>query len=208
MNARSLRNGDARVRALTDAATDLFLRKGIDGVSIDELIQTVGGSRRNIYDRFGGKEGLFIEVVTRLCEQQAAPLRELRIEDGDLSSALQSFGERMVQIVLETRTLDLHRLMIAEGKRFPDLSRAILDSGHRAGVSILAGWLSKRRGALRADMPPETLAEHFVTLLTAKAQRDALTGAGCLPDMDEIAAIVRRAVSLFLHGALAKVTHA
>lgn len=196
-------HGAARVRALTEVAADLFLEKGVDGVSVDELIQRVGGSRRNIYDRFGGKEGLFIEVVTQLCEAQAAPLCELKIEDDTLGPALQFFGERVLEIVLQPRTLALHRLMIAEGQRFPELSRAVLASGHDAGVAVLARWIAGRTG-LRRDLSHEVLAEHFVTLLVTKAQRDALIGTGAPTPHVEIASITRQAVSLFLCGALSK----
>jgi len=45
----------------------MFLDRGYEAMSLDTLIARAGGSRRNIYDRFGGKEGLFIEVVNQLC---------------------------------------------------------------------------------------------------------------------------------------------
>ncbi|AEM40584.1 Transcriptional regulator, TetR family protein [Ketogulonicigenium vulgare] len=176
----------------------------MDGVSVDELIQKVGGSRRNIYNRFGDKQGLFVEVITKLCDCQAAPLREMEIAGGDLVSALQSFGERLLQIVLQPRTLALHRLMIAEGQRFPELSRAISASGHEAGVAVLVRWLLTREEDFRPNLSVTSLAELFVTLLVSKAQRDALTGMSEPLDSEEIAAIARQAVSVFLHGALMK----
>ena len=45
----------------------LFLKKGYDSVSIDEIIGVVGGSKATIYTWFGGKEGLFEEVVRQKC---------------------------------------------------------------------------------------------------------------------------------------------
>ncbi len=194
-------HGAARIQALTDTATELFLERGYEGVSIDELIGRVGGSRRNVYGRFGGKQGLFIEVVTRLCDEQAQPLRDLDIGEGEIGPALTMFGERVLEIVLQPRTLALHRLMIAEGQRFPELAQAILRSGHEAGTAILAERLRGRPG-LRHGLSPEMLAEQFVTLLTAGPQLRALTGHNAPLCPAERAHTVRKTVSIFLHGAL------
>ncbi|KAA2316075.1 TetR/AcrR family transcriptional regulator [Pseudooceanicola sediminis] len=193
--------GAARIQALTDTAAELFLERGYEGVSIDELIGRVGGSRRNVYGRFGGKQGLFIEVVTRLCDEQAQPLRNLDIGVGGIGPALTMFGERVLEIVLQPRTLALHRLMIAEGQRFPDLSQAILRSGHEAGTAILGEWLRGRPG-LRHGLSPEIFAEQFVLLLTAGPQLRALTGHNAPLSPADRAHHVRVAVSTFLHGAL------
>lgn len=195
--------GVARLQTLTDTAANLFLDQGYEAVSLDTLIARAGGSRRNIYQHFGGKEGLFIEVVTRLCEEQGQPLRDLDIGDGDIGPAMTAFGEKLLDIILQPRTLALHRLMIAEGQRFPALAQAILRSGHEAGVAILAAWLRPRRDRLRADLSPEILAEQFVTLLVTGPQLRALVGHESLPfSPPEIARLVRETVSIFLHGAL------
>src|ERR1700750_2919273 len=49
-------------------AAPLFLKKGYDNVSIDEIIGVVGGSKATIYAWFGGKEGLFEAVVRQKCQ--------------------------------------------------------------------------------------------------------------------------------------------
>src|ERR1700733_4105475 len=53
--------GQRRER-IVRAAWPLFVKKGYDNVSIDEIIGVVGGSKATIYAWFGGKEGLFEEV--------------------------------------------------------------------------------------------------------------------------------------------------
>ena len=194
-------HGAARSQALTDTAAELFLERGYEGVSIDELIGRVGGSRRNVYGRFGGKQGLFIDVVTRLCDDQTQPLRDLDIGEGEIGPTLTIFGKRMLEIVLQPRTLALHRLMISEGQRFPDLAQSILRSGHETGTAILAEWLRGRPG-LRHGPSPETRAEQFVLLLTAGPQLRALTGHTAPVSPDERAHHVRETISTFLHGAL------
>lgn len=196
-------HGAKRIKALTDTATELFLERGYEGVSVDAILNRVGGSRRNVYDRFGGKEGLFIDVVTKLCNEQAQPLREMEIEGRDLDGSLVQFGEKILEIVLQPRTLALHRLMIAEGQRFPELSQAILRSGHEVGVEILADWLRTRNLLFRENISASTFADQFIFLLTAGPQLRALSGQHDGPlSTAERERISRETVLIFLHGIL------
>src|SRR5271170_3797805 len=119
-NHRTAR-GAARLRSLTDMAADMFLEQGYVSVSLDTLIARVGGSRRNI-SRFGGKEGLFFEVVTQLCADLERPFTELKICHEDERTALTQFGESVLAFVLQPRALALHRLMVAEGARTSKLA--------------------------------------------------------------------------------------
>src|SRR5215475_15270594 len=59
---------EQRRERIVRMAAPLFLKKGYDNVSIDEIIGVVGGSKATIYAWFGGKEGLFEAVVRQKCE--------------------------------------------------------------------------------------------------------------------------------------------
>src|SRR5262249_62093279 len=77
---------EQRRERIVRAAAPLFLKKGYDNVSIDEIIGVVGGSKATIYAWFGGKEGLFEAVVRRECQDVT------RAIDIDASGALE--GQR------------------------------------------------------------------------------------------------------------------
>ncbi|KPF42256.1 TetR/AcrR family transcriptional regulator [Rhizobium sp. AAP43] len=196
------KKGEDRIRALKEAATDMFLVEGYEAVSVDGLIARVGGSRRNVYDHFGGKEGLFVEAITALCEELGEPLRLLQVEGRDPQNALTLFGRKIVEIALQPRTLALHRLMIAEGRRFPSLAQSIWHAGHMNAQRILTGWIEdgQKAGLLRPDIEAAQLAADFISLTTADVQLKALIGLK-LPSPSDIDAIVRHAVSVFLIGA-------
>lgn len=55
----STRRGHERRLALLLRATELFLDKGYDAVSLDDIVSDAGGSKASIYRYFGNKEGLF-----------------------------------------------------------------------------------------------------------------------------------------------------
>lgn len=53
------KRGHERCIALLISATELFLERGYDAVSLDDIVQHAGGSKASIYKYFGNKEGLF-----------------------------------------------------------------------------------------------------------------------------------------------------
>jgi AcrR family transcriptional regulator len=190
----------ARLDALTDMAVGMFLDEGYEAASLDKLIARAGGSRRNIYLHFGGKEELFVAVIASTCEAQAAPLKSLQISlSGDPAEALLLFGRALLDRVLLPPTLALHRLMIAESLRFPDLARTIWHSGHDQAASILAAWIAHQQmtGALRKGQPPMLLARQFVDLAVADAQLRAQIGMSSTVNQDEF---LKAAIETFLRG--------
>jgi AcrR family transcriptional regulator len=192
--------GAARLEALTKTALDMFLEQGYEAVSLDELIARVGGSRRNIYQHFGGKEGLFIAAITAVCEQLAAPIKSLEIPlSGDPAAALLLFGKAVLDAVLLPRTLDMTRLMIAESVRFPELAQTIWRSGHEQAAVRLAEWIDhqQKKGVLRKRRPPLLLARQFVDLAVTDAQLRALLG---IPGVFNHDKALRVAVETFLRG--------
>lgn len=198
--------GKERLETLTDMATDQFLAHGFNAVSLDTLIAMAGGSRRNIYERFGGKEGLFTEVVRQLCSELDRSLVDLDLVDADPAEALMQFSLRSLEIVQDPRTLALHRMMIAEGPRFPELAQAIYDHGHHRAIlqlaALIEGWQAK--GYVTREYGAEALAARFVNLLVTDFQYEALTGRG--PATMDAAEMQRRAadcIRLFFHGARA-----
>ncbi len=192
--------GAARIEALTDVALDMFLDQGYEAVSLDTLIAKVGGSRRNVYRHFGGKEGLFLAAIASLCEAQAAPLKSLQIPlSGNPAEALLMFGRALLERVLLPRTLALTRLMIAESSRFPELAQTIWRSGHEQAATILAEWMShqQKAGVLRKGHAPHVLARQFVDLAVADAQLCAQLGIPAHVNRD---VALKAAIETFLCG--------
>jgi AcrR family transcriptional regulator len=198
--------GEARLEALTATALEMFLNQGYEAVSLDELIARVGGSRRNIYSHFGGKEGLFIAAVTRMCEQLTAPIKSMKLPlSGDPAAALMLFGKAVLDAVLLPRTLNLTRLMIAESVRFPVLTQTLWRSGHEQPAIVLAEWIAhqQKKGVLRKGEPPLLLARQFLDLAVADAQLRALIDT---PAAFNYGKSLKAAVDTFLRGQAADST--
>src|ERR1700742_4317150 len=69
--AKTRANGKKRTDTKRDkivrSAAKLFLDRGYDNVSINDIIDVVGGSKGTIYSNCGSKEKLFEAVVEQMC---------------------------------------------------------------------------------------------------------------------------------------------
>ena len=63
-----------RREALLAAAAEVFFEQGYAATSIDAIIERVGGSKRNIYNEFGSKEGMFTALVSKFAEDVLSSL--------------------------------------------------------------------------------------------------------------------------------------
>src|SRR5262249_52006410 len=104
-------SADQRRERIIRAAAPLFLKKGYDNVTIDDIIGVVGGSKATIYAWFGGKEGLFEAVVRQKCEDVTL---SIDIESkGSLEEQLTKIGHSFLATVLSPPILEFHRLMVS-----------------------------------------------------------------------------------------------
>ncbi|WP_428313243.1 TetR/AcrR family transcriptional regulator [Hydrocarboniphaga sp.] len=60
---------EQRTQQLLDAAWELFCEKGYDALTIDEVAEHAGYSRKPIYSLFGDKQTLFFELWLRLLDE-------------------------------------------------------------------------------------------------------------------------------------------
>jgi AcrR family transcriptional regulator len=87
---------EVRRAAILDAAALVFFEQGYSAASIDSIIERIGGSKRNIYNEFGSKEGLFTALVSEISEKVMAALSDEEIRDQDLHRALIGIGHRLM----------------------------------------------------------------------------------------------------------------
>ena len=55
----------------------MFLKRGFEGASVDEIADVARAGKPTIYARFPGKEALFAAVMARTCAKSPAPSRAL-----------------------------------------------------------------------------------------------------------------------------------
>ncbi len=62
------RRSPGKHKAILDAATEIFLRNGFLGTSMDEVALQSAVSKQTVYQHFASKEALFVEIVTTMTD--------------------------------------------------------------------------------------------------------------------------------------------
>jgi AcrR family transcriptional regulator len=188
---------------ILDVATELFLTEGFGATSIEAVAERARISKRTFYHRFKDKADLFRAVVHRLIARWLPPFDAALVESGTVDEILLRSARRILDIALSREALALHRLMLAEAPRFPELAMVISDSGARAGHDMLAALLERQRRAGRLALHDSRFAaEQFITMVLAVPQKRAL-GFGEGFGSEDLDRWARHTVALFLDGARA-----
>jgi AcrR family transcriptional regulator len=194
--------GDVKARIL-DAAQRVFLKRGFQGASLDEIAETAPASKPTIYAHFPGKEALFEAVVARvidgLTDFEGFEPRGRTVQD-----KLASLGIEIVERFIE-ETIGVARATIAEADRFPTLSRQVHEHGReRARTAVshvlndathpvsrgLKGPFGSKRSLITAQI--------FLDLILLPMLMRALMGEGVKELRGELPSFVRERVGFFL----------
>ncbi|ANY17171.1 TetR/AcrR family transcriptional regulator [Bordetella pseudohinzii] len=138
---RVTRRGRDRGEQLLRVAADLFLARGYDNVTLDEIVALAGGSKTNIYRYYGNKQGFFRHVVEYLCDGFLAPLLSLDVETGGLEGALRRLARTLVAAMLQPRQVAFYRMVVATSARLPEVGRAWFAHGPAASRAAFARLL-------------------------------------------------------------------
>lgn len=190
-----------RGEELLDSALEVFLDRGFDHATIEGIAATVGMAKRTIYARYPDKETLFRAAVQRAIDHWTLPVEELRkLETGDLEETLVAVAGARLRNAVSPNGIRLQRILNAEARRFPDLSRIAYEQGSRPAVRFIAEVLARHgaTGGLAID-DPELLGSSFLSLVIGGPAHGVLWGA--VLDNDAVAARMRICVRLFLDGA-------
>lgn len=106
---------------ILDAASRVFLERGLAGASIDEIARLARAGKPTIYARFPTKEALFTAVGMRNVTDVLARF-ESHAPAGPFEKRLVRLGTNMVERLLVSDVIDFMRLSVAEAHRFPALA--------------------------------------------------------------------------------------
>ncbi|WP_327250680.1 TetR/AcrR family transcriptional regulator [Streptomyces sp. NBC_01244] len=189
-------------RAITAAAAAEFLAEGYAAASMDAITSRSGVSKATVYKHFGTKERLFLAVIGGMLREIRAGLEfdDSRLtEAADLRAALIALSVEWAGLLLRPDVMTLHRLVIGETHRFPQLGRLwyrVTYDGYDKPLVEACTELG-RRG--RLDVPDPVLAVRQLVAATAGVpQRVHTLTPGTATDPAELTRVVTSGVDLFL----------
>jgi len=185
---------DRKREAILAGAKAVFLKHGFGDASMDEVAAAAGVSKMTVYRHFGSKEDLFAGVITELCQrivtEEIDEIFALPMRD-----ALRAFARKMTDIVFARDTAELHRIVIAESRRFPKLGRLFYETGPQACIDALESYFVRHRAdpALKVS-DPRCAAEQFLELLRGYSHLKMLLGIDKAPSARAIEERIESAV--------------
>jgi Transcriptional regulator len=155
---------------ILEAALPVFLEHGFGQATVDELAAAARVSKRTIYSYFGDKAGVFAAMVQILATTVSSTLTD--------DDTLLSLATRIVFRLNSAELVGLHRLVIAESKRFPELASTLHGNGDQRHIARLREHIVAECGE-----DAGRLAQPLFSLLLGEEHRMRLLG--LLPPITE-----------------------
>jgi TetR/AcrR family transcriptional regulator, mexJK operon transcriptional repressor len=163
------------------AAQEIFSERGFTATSMSAVAERAAVAKLTAYRHFGSKDELFTAAVTARCETMLASTAEAPAETLDPRAALLGFGRAFLGLILHAEAIAIHRLIVAERDRAPQLGplfhsaaiqptqqrlaaliqrlRIDVDDPSLAATDLLALWRGKPMLPIEMGMPGWTAAE-------------------------------------------------
>lgn len=195
MQPPSLLRPDARSRILT-AASEIFLRDGFAGASVDAIAASARMSKLSIYELFPNKSALFEAAVRDSIDRHFFDLPP-SMHDASIEECLAFLGHSMFDRFIDPVNFGLFRANIEAANHFPELAAA-LHLHRRQTSQISAAFLQRWVDNGCLNVPDALLAVIRFSALCIEGSRYLLGTAP--PAAEERNAIVLRICALFLDG--------
>jgi AcrR family transcriptional regulator len=186
---------------ILDIATGLFLEIGYGDTTIELVAEKARISKRTLYHRYTDKAALFGTVVRRIVGRLRPPDVSGLFTGGSLEEILVRLAGIILRAALDPQALALHRIIMAEATRFPELAAAVADrSASQEAIERIAALLQREVSAVRLPASAAQFAAvQFMQMVIASPQRRAL-GRGVAMSESEMDRWAKETVSLFLNG--------
>ena len=190
---------ESRRDAILEVAGRTFLEHGYSGTTMSAIAATLGGSKGTLWSYYPSKELLFGAVLDRATAAFREQLTLTLSPDDPIEIALNKFCTKFLTKLTMPESLALHRLVLGEVARFPEMGRIFYERAPWKTQELLAGFLDKaaQSGVIRCE-DSFAAAQYLLSLCAARSQQQLLTGVIDTIPQERIEEEVSCAVALFL----------
>jgi AcrR family transcriptional regulator len=189
---------------ILDAAGRIFLERGFQGASVDEIAEAASAGKPTIYARFPNKQALFSAVIDRLVRRNTS-LDAFSCAGRSIEARLDALAALILTRVLTLETIGLIRVAVAEAQRFPDLATSVSCMGRERPTEAVARIFTELAASSEIGgspaFSPEKLREtarRFLDLVVLPMLMRALFGEDLAALRAEIEPHAARSVAFFL----------
>jgi AcrR family transcriptional regulator len=191
-----IQEAERRLKRLLEVARQHFLAVGFRETSLDGIAREAGVAKKTLYHHFGSKAGLFAAILESLRESWIAELQDVVVRSEEPQVVLEAVALHILEVGTRSDMIALHRLLVAEAHRFPDIVRGHYERGAARDMEPLAGFLraAVAKGTLTLD-DVTLAAEQFTHLVLGEVRMRLLLGLTRRPGQSARCRIARRAVA-------------
>lgn len=189
---------EGKREAILEAARNVFLEVGFGATSMDAIAIAAKVSKQTVYNHFGSKEELFAAMIRSACDRMLKAF-EQAAKSGKPEDTLRVVARQYMDKLFTRDRLSLHRILMAEGQRFPELGQIFYECGPQVTRKYLADYFTEQnaRGVMHVANPLIT-AEQFLAMLTG-CHFKAQLGIEPAPPQGAIDLYIENAVSLMMN---------
>ncbi len=197
--ATSAGGHSTRTARILDAAREMFLAHGYGATSMDALARCAGVSKTTIYAHFAGKEALFAALVSAECGRLDGEIARSSATAEPPCTALPRLAGQLLALLMSPWALAIHRVVVAEAPRFPELGAAFYRAGPAAMKARLEAYLAQAIARGELAVPDPALATiQLIGMIRGDLQLRCLLDPTARPSPEEIERQARAAVDVFL----------
>jgi TetR/AcrR family transcriptional regulator, mexJK operon transcriptional repressor len=154
LGKREQRKAERR-EAILGIAQQSFLEQGYDRTTMSAIAEAMGGSKGTLWSYFESKEELFAAVIDRAAAQFRIELVKALDPQGQVEVSLHRFAETFIRKITRADAIALHRIVVGESPRFPELGAIFYARAPGVMRELLADYIALRMeaGALRKEDP-------------------------------------------------------
>lgn len=197
----------AQCGAIVNCARRLFVKNGYGATTTDEIAAECKISKQTLYRLFPSKTALFAAVV-ETHRQKWLNLPRLNLPGNDDNLPL---AEALVQIFMididdqaDEERVEVIRLVLAEGRSFPELAEILQRHGAEYSRMQLAAWLARQSEAGRLTVQDSAAAAQILMDMIFGAIIMKNVGDMDWPAGEQRRRHIRMCIDIFLHGVSAE----
>ncbi|MDO9415281.1 TetR/AcrR family transcriptional regulator [Pararhizobium sp.] len=185
---------------ILDGAKKVFMQKGFDAASMNDITREAGVSKGTIYVYFQNKEELFAALIETERARIVASARHALDEDEPVRTALFQFGVALVTGMSAEYTVQAMRTVIGVIDRMPGLAVRFFAAAPESGYTVLKSYLDRNvaEGTLIIE-DTGFAAQQFLSLCSAGIFKHRLFGVlANPPESQQIERTVRAGIDMFM----------
>lgn len=197
-----LAEAEAIQALLVEHALNIFLLRGFEQTTMEEIAKSASISKRTLYSRFKDKTELFNHAISKAIDnQKISPDKIEKCFEDNIANTLFAIAKMRFAALSTSSGIRLQRIIATESYRFPELLNQYYENSTKPTIDVIAKYLAKKsnNGEIKS-IDTTRCATQFITLALGSNAR--LIAYGHAINDQSIDRSIHEAIELILHGIL------